>query len=213
MVGDEPGVWWIIYRFPFEVLLSCKFWSRGHIHATPTSECDNARSSYPWSLTTTDRLSSSSGSRRSCVFSWAFTSLCKQSFNPSLVVSHCFIESSNIHYFGSSYLEFEGFELEAINTMTVSFQSQAAQGTIIYVDQGPANGDFFFMKLFILDGVLQVQHIPSCAFFFPETRLLSLVDLLLNFLQSFSMHSAAMKRKRSHWSVRLSQLMMVMSIL
>lgn len=78
----------------------------------------------------------------------------------------CFIDSSNIHYFGNSYLEFEGFELEAVNTITVSFQSEAAKGTIIYVDQGPANGDFFFMKLFILDGVLQVKPTPSFGFFF-----------------------------------------------
>lgn len=33
----------------------------------------------------------------------------------------------------------------------------AAQGTLLYVDQGPVNGDFFFMKLFILDGILQVM--------------------------------------------------------
>lgn len=72
-----------------------------------------------------------------------------------------FTDSSNIHYFGNSYLEFEGFELETINTITVSFQSKATQGTIIYVDQGPANGDFLFMKLFILDGVLQVKATPS----------------------------------------------------
>lgn len=77
----------------------------------------------------------------------------------------CFIDSSNIHYFGDSYLEFEGFKLETINTITVSFQSGAAQGTIIYVDQGPASGDFLFMKLFILDGLLQVKPIPSFGFF------------------------------------------------
>lgn len=80
-------------------------------------------------------------------------------FSMFLVFS-LFIDSSNIHYFGNSYLEFEGFELKAINTITVSFQSESAQGTIIYVDQGPANGDFFFMKLFILDGVLQVKPTP-----------------------------------------------------
>lgn len=74
----------------------------------------------------------------------------------SSVFVYC-LDSSNIHYFGNSYLEFEGFELSAINTITVSFQSGATQGTILYMDQGPANGDFFFMKLFILDGALQVK--------------------------------------------------------
>lgn len=73
-------------------------------------------------------------------------------------ISVYFLDSSNIQYFGNSYLEFEGFDLSAINTITVSFQSGVAQGTILYVDQGPANGDFFFMKLFILDGALQVKN-------------------------------------------------------
>lgn len=81
-------------------------------------------------------------------------------------VSVYFLDSTNIQYFGNSYLEFEGFDLSAINTITVSFQSGAAQGTILYVDQGPANGDFFFMKLLILDGALQVKknNIVICRF-------------------------------------------------
>lgn len=33
----------------------------------------------------------------------------------------------------------------------------AAQGTLLYVDQGPVNGGFFFMKLFIQEGILQVK--------------------------------------------------------
>ncbi|KAM6916581.1 protein eyes shut homolog [Xenentodon cancila] len=60
-----------------------------------------------------------------------------------------------LHYFGNSYLEFQGIGLSALNNLTVKFQTTAAQGTLLYVDQGPVNGDFFFMKLFILDGVLQ----------------------------------------------------------
>ncbi|CAM9168929.1 unnamed protein product, partial [Lampetra planeri] len=63
--------------------------------------------------------------------------------------------SSYIHYFGNSYQEFEGTDLWPINNITVRFQTQVANGTIMYVDQGPANGDFFFMKLFVLDGILQ----------------------------------------------------------
>ncbi|XP_068613126.1 protein eyes shut homolog [Brachionichthys hirsutus] len=57
--------------------------------------------------------------------------------------------SSYIQYFGSSYLEFEGIDLNAFNNITVRFQTQEAQGTIFYVDQGP-----FFMKLFIMNGIL-----------------------------------------------------------
>uniref|UniRef100_A0A8C4HYF8 Protein eyes shut homolog n=1 Tax=Dicentrarchus labrax TaxID=13489 RepID=A0A8C4HYF8_DICLA len=60
-----------------------------------------------------------------------------------------------VQYFGNSYLEFEGFDLSTLNNITVRFQTRAARGTILYVDQGPANSDFFFMKLFILDGLLQ----------------------------------------------------------
>ncbi|XP_010764621.1 protein eyes shut homolog [Notothenia coriiceps] len=64
-------------------------------------------------------------------------------------------DSSYVHYFGNSYLEFEGIDLSALNNITVRFQTQVSQGTILYVDQGPANGDLFFMKLFILNGSLQ----------------------------------------------------------
>ncbi|KAM3606576.1 uncharacterized protein V6R79_019083 [Siganus canaliculatus] len=62
---------------------------------------------------------------------------------------------SYVHYFGTSYLEFEGIDLNALNNITLRFQTQATQGTILYVDQGPAKGDFFFMKVSILDGFLQ----------------------------------------------------------
>ncbi|KAM7408877.1 hypothetical protein PAMA_002548 [Pampus argenteus] len=64
-------------------------------------------------------------------------------------------DSSYVQYFGDSYLEFEGIDLSALNNITVRLQTQEARGTILYVDQGPANGDFFFMKLFVLDGILQ----------------------------------------------------------
>uniref|UniRef100_A0A8C5HG05 Protein eyes shut homolog n=1 Tax=Gouania willdenowi TaxID=441366 RepID=A0A8C5HG05_GOUWI len=64
-------------------------------------------------------------------------------------------ESSYVHYFGSSFLEFHSIDLGSLNTITVRFQTTVAQGTILYVDQGPANGDFFFVKLFILNGFLQ----------------------------------------------------------
>ncbi|XP_005915556.1 protein eyes shut homolog isoform X1 [Haplochromis burtoni] len=64
-------------------------------------------------------------------------------------------DSSYLHYFGNSYLEFPGIDLSTLNNITVRFQTTVAQGTILYVDQGPVNGDFFFMKLFILDGILQ----------------------------------------------------------
>lgn len=67
------------------------------------------------------------------------------------------LDSSYVQYFGNSYLEFEGIDLSTLNNITVRFQTQEAQGTILYVDQGPANGDFFFMKLFVLDGILQVK--------------------------------------------------------
>lgn len=68
-----------------------------------------------------------------------------------------FLDSSYVQYFGNSYLEFEGIDLSALNNITVRFQTEEAQGTILYVDEGAANGDFFFMKLFILDGILQVK--------------------------------------------------------
>ncbi|KAM4607482.1 protein eyes shut homolog [Polymixia lowei] len=63
--------------------------------------------------------------------------------------------SSYIQYFGNSYLEFDGIDLKALNNITVRIQTQVAQGTVFYVDQGPINSGLFFMKLFVLDGILQ----------------------------------------------------------
>lgn len=62
----------------------------------------------------------------------------------------------NVRYFGDSYLEFAAVELAAVNDITVSFQTAAARGTLLYVDQGPANAHFF-MKLFLINGLLQVE--------------------------------------------------------
>ncbi|KAM9364956.1 protein eyes shut homolog [Pholidichthys leucotaenia] len=64
-------------------------------------------------------------------------------------------DSSYLHYFGNSYLAFPGFNLDALNNITLRFQTTTAQGLMLYVDQGPANGDFFFMKLYILHGILE----------------------------------------------------------
>ncbi|XP_061766366.1 protein eyes shut homolog isoform X2 [Nerophis ophidion] len=65
-----------------------------------------------------------------------------------------------IHYFGDSYLEFEGIELSIVNNITVRFQTQADHGTIVYVGQGPAKRNAFFMELFVMDGLL--QFVFSC---------------------------------------------------
>ncbi|KAM8858778.1 protein eyes shut homolog isoform 2-T3 [Spinachia spinachia] len=70
-------------------------------------------------------------------------------------------DSRLIQYFGNSYMEFDGIDLSELNNITLRFQAQVTNGTILYVDQGPANKDFFFMKLFILDGILQYQFCCS----------------------------------------------------
>uniref|UniRef100_A0A672IFL9 Protein eyes shut homolog n=1 Tax=Salarias fasciatus TaxID=181472 RepID=A0A672IFL9_SALFA len=64
-----------------------------------------------------------------------------------------------VHYFGNSYLEFGGLDLSVLNNITVRFQTTASQGLLLYVDQGPTNGDFFFMKLFISGGALALLFI------------------------------------------------------
>ncbi|XP_036845901.1 protein eyes shut homolog [Oncorhynchus mykiss] len=69
-------------------------------------------------------------------------------------------DSSYVQYSGNSYLEFEGIDLGANNNITVRFQTQEAQGTILYVDQGAVTRGFFFMKLFIQEGML--QYVFSC---------------------------------------------------
>lgn len=68
-----------------------------------------------------------------------------------------FLDASYVQYFGDSFLQFKGIDLSALNNITVRFQTHSAQGTILYMDQGPANTDYFFMKLFIQDGILQVK--------------------------------------------------------
>jgi hypothetical protein len=70
-------------------------------------------------------------------------------------------DSSYVQYSGNSYLEFEGIDLGANNNITVRFQTQEAQGTILYVDQGAVTRGFFFMKLFIQEGMLQVRLFPE----------------------------------------------------
>ncbi|CAG09436.1 unnamed protein product, partial [Tetraodon nigroviridis] len=76
------------------------------------------------------------------------------SASASLFGDHQSTDSSYIRYFGNSFLEFRAVELAAVNNITVSFQTTAAQGTLLYVDQGPSN-PHFFMKLFVVDGLLQ----------------------------------------------------------
>ncbi|XP_034753236.1 protein eyes shut homolog isoform X1 [Etheostoma cragini] len=83
--------------------------------------------------------------------------------------------SSYVQYFGNSYLEFEGIELSTFNNIAVRFQTQVAQGTILYVDQGPTNGDLFFLKLFILDGIL--QYVFCCNKEEEVTRISTLIHV------------------------------------
>ncbi|XP_030628115.1 protein eyes shut homolog [Chanos chanos] len=67
---------------------------------------------------------------------------------------------SYVGYSGDSFLEFEGINLGALNNITVRFQTRAANGTLLYADQGPDPRAFFFIKLFILKGILQYDF--SC---------------------------------------------------
>ncbi|XP_061546314.1 protein eyes shut homolog isoform X4 [Phycodurus eques] len=69
-------------------------------------------------------------------------------------------DSKYAQYFGNSYLEFGWIDLSTINNITVRFQTQADQGTIIYVGQGPAKRNFIVMELFVMDGML--QYVFSC---------------------------------------------------
>ncbi|KAK6293835.1 hypothetical protein J4Q44_G00361610 [Coregonus suidteri] len=69
-------------------------------------------------------------------------------------------DSSYVQYSGNSYLEFEGMDLGANNNITVRFQTREAQGTILYADQGVVTRGFFFIKLFIQEGML--QYVFSC---------------------------------------------------
>ncbi|KAK6489872.1 protein eyes shut-like protein [Huso huso] len=67
---------------------------------------------------------------------------------------------SYVHYHGNSFLVFEGISLHAQNNISVRFQSQNPEGTLLYADQGQTAADFFFIKLFIEHGNL--QYIFSC---------------------------------------------------
>ncbi|XP_067092648.1 protein eyes shut homolog [Osmerus mordax] len=62
--------------------------------------------------------------------------------------------SGLLQYTGSSYLAFEGLQVGAENSLVVRFHTSLRQGTLLYVDQGSSR-DLFFMKLFLLDGMLQ----------------------------------------------------------
>ncbi|KAK7902151.1 hypothetical protein WMY93_018920 [Mugilogobius chulae] len=68
--------------------------------------------------------------------------------------------SSKVQYLGNSFLEFDGIELNPLNNITLRFQTRSAKGTLVYMDQGPANSQFFFIKVFISEGVL--EYLFSC---------------------------------------------------
>lgn len=116
----------------------------------------------------------------------------------SLFFTPVSLDSSYVQYFGNSYLEFGAVELTAVNHITVSFHTAAARGTLLYVDQGPANVHFF-MKLFVMDGLLQVQ-----VNIFVTATASSHFKLTLS---CYSMPSAATRRRGLHRSEHLSLLM------
>ncbi|KAI7805359.1 putative protein eyes shut-like protein [Triplophysa rosa] len=58
-------------------------------------------------------------------------------------------------YSGNSFLEFEGIELCAVFSLTVRFQTEVREGTLLYLDQGTMPRGDFFIKLHISSGTLQ----------------------------------------------------------
>ena len=66
------------------------------------------------------------------------------------------VDQSFHRYFGSSYLEVGGIEPTTLFCITVKVQTKVAHGTIFYLDQGPNDG-YFFMKLYLTGGILQVR--------------------------------------------------------
>ncbi|XP_062376385.1 protein eyes shut homolog [Sardina pilchardus] len=67
---------------------------------------------------------------------------------------------SYVRYAGDSYLEFQGVDLGTMSTITLRFQTLAANGTLLYSDQGRDASAFFFIKLFVQQGTLQYDF--SC---------------------------------------------------
>ncbi|XP_028845065.1 protein eyes shut homolog isoform X2 [Denticeps clupeoides] len=65
-----------------------------------------------------------------------------------------------VRYDSDSYMEFQGIDLGALSTITVRLQTQEPNGTILYADQGLVATGFFFIKLFIAQGMLQYHF--SC---------------------------------------------------
>ncbi|KAK1792108.1 hypothetical protein P4O66_001885 [Electrophorus voltai] len=64
-------------------------------------------------------------------------------------------------YFGDSFLEFEGTDLSAVSNITVRFQTDSWNGTLLYADQGPMPGGLFFIKLYLQNGIVQYEF--SCT--------------------------------------------------
>ncbi|XP_036403134.1 protein eyes shut homolog [Megalops cyprinoides] len=64
---------------------------------------------------------------------------------------------SYVSYSGDSYMEFEGISLGVTSNFSIRFQSKESEGTILYVDQGPVTNGYFFIKLFIQQGMLQYE--------------------------------------------------------
>ena len=70
---------------------------------------------------------------------------------------------SYVRYSGDSYLEFQGVDLGTASTITMRFQTLEVNGTLLYSDQGRDVSAFFFIKLFIHEGTLQVMPCVSNA--------------------------------------------------
>ncbi|OPJ73421.1 hypothetical protein AV530_005778 [Patagioenas fasciata monilis] len=70
------------------------------------------------------------------------------------------LDFSHAHYYGDSYLEFQGLNLKMQNFFHLEFKTYNGHGLLLYIDQSSETRGHFLIQLFIKHGTLQYQF--SC---------------------------------------------------
>lgn len=69
-----------------------------------------------------------------------------------------FADFSYAHYYGDSYLEFQGLHLNVQNFIHLEFKTYKPDGLLLYVEESSESIGQFLIQLFIRHGILQVRH-------------------------------------------------------
>ncbi|KAJ7408908.1 hypothetical protein WISP_117894 [Willisornis vidua] len=75
------------------------------------------------------------------------------------VLLMCSLYFSYAHYYGNSYLEFQGLHLNMKNFIHLEFKTYNPYGLLLNIEQSPETIQHFLIRLFISNGTLQYQFL------------------------------------------------------